>query len=295
MLDARVLTGELRGKWYGRYGLVCCPAHGDSNPSLTLTNGTDGRLLLHCKAGCGYRDIVSALRQQGLLNPSLRSPPPSPAEIARRQAQDEADAAKRERQAQAVWTESLPVQGTLAETYLHGRGISCSLPDTLRFHPSCWHSSAKRLPALVGRVDGLKRLSVHRTYLRADGSGKADVTPAKAMLGRTMGGAVCVQRAAGPLVVAEGIETALSLASGLLPTPSTVLASLSASGMAGLRLPEKASHLLLAADGDAAGLAAAETLARRAEGLGWNVELQCAPDGMDFNDVLIEGRKPAWL
>jgi len=288
MLDARVLTGELKGKWYGRYGLVCCPAHSDSNPSLTLTNGTDGRLLLHCKAGCGYPEILSALRQQGLLDRSFRSPPPSPAEIARRQAQDEADAAKRERQAQAVWSESLPVQGTLAETYLRGRGINCSLPDSLRFHPSCWHASAKRLPALVGRVDGLKRLSVHRTYLRADGSGKSDVTPAKAMLGRTMGGAVCVHRAAGPLVVAEGIETALSLASGLLRVPVTVWAALSAPGMAGLRLPDGIPHrLTIAPDGDTAGRDAAHTLAERATALGWTVSLLPAPDGRDWNDVLM--------
>lgn len=293
MAEARTLTLTLRGKWYGRYGLACCPAHGDFNPSLTLTNGTDGRLLLHCKAGCGYRDIVSALRQQGLLNPSLRSPP-SPAEIARRQAQDEADAAKRERQAQAVWSESLPVQGTLAETYLRGRGINCSLPETLRFHPSCWHASAKRLPALVGRVDGLKRLSVHRTYLRADGSGKADVTPNKAMLGRTIGGAVCVHRAAGPLVVAEGIETALSLASGLLRVPVTVWAALSAPGMAGLRLPDGIPHrLTIAPDGDTAGRDAAHKLAERATALGWTVSLLPAPDGRDWNDVLmLKGAAP---
>lgn len=71
---------------------------------------------------------------------------------------------------------------------------------------------------MVARVDGLPRLAMHRTYLRRDGSGKADVEPTKAMLGKVMGGAVRLTDTSGPLVVAEGIETALSLASGLLRT-----------------------------------------------------------------------------
>ena len=69
---------------------------------------------------------------------------------------------------------------------------------------------------MIARVDGLPRLAVHRTYLRPDGSGKAEVHPAKAMLGAALGGAVRVADGHGPLVVAEGIETALSLPSGLL-------------------------------------------------------------------------------
>lgn len=294
MLDARTLTRELGGRWQGRYGLACCPAHGDCNPSMTLAEGRDGRLLLHCKAGCEFREVVSALRKRGLWNRRGQPNPPSPSEIARRHAQDEADAVKRERQAQAVWSESLPIHGTLAEAYLRARGITCALPESLRFHPACWHASAKRLPALVARVDGLERVAVHRTYLHTDGRSKADVKPNKAMLGRTVGGAVRVHDAAGPLVVAEGIETAMSLASGLLSTPATVWAALSASGMSRLLLPAEPHRLLIAADGDAAGMAAAEALARRAAALAWSVEVQTAPEGLDFNDVLLEGRKPSW-
>ena len=75
---------------------------------------------------------------------------------------------------------------------------------------------------MIARVDGLPRLAVHRTYLRPDGSGKAEVHPAKAMLGAALGGAVRVADGHGPLVVAEGIETALSLPSGLLRGLATV-------------------------------------------------------------------------
>jgi branched-chain amino acid transport system substrate-binding protein len=45
------------------------------------------------------------------------------------------------------------------------------------------------------------------------------------MLGAVAGGAVRIAEAAGGLVVAEGIETALSLASGLLGRPTTIWAA----------------------------------------------------------------------
>lgn len=196
---------------------------------------------------------------------------------------------KRERQALAVWREALPVPGTLADTYLRGRGITCPLPDTLRFHPECWHgATAQRLPALVARVDGLPRLAVHRTYLRPDGTGKADVDPPKAMLGAALGGAMRVADGHGPLVVAEGIKTALSLSSGLLRAPATVWAALSAAGIAGLRLPDGIPHkLTIAPDGDTAGREAAHKLAERASALGWTVSLLPAPEGRDWNDILM--------
>ena len=288
MSDARALTLALRGKWHGRYGLAPCPAHGDRRPSLTLGDAPDGRLLLNCKTGCTFLDVLTALRDRGLVDRHARPQPPEPSEIALRRAEDEANAVNRERQAMAVWREALPVHGTLAETYLRGRGITCPLTDSLRFHPECWHASAKRLPALVARVDGLPRLAVHRTYLRADGSGKAEVDPPKAMLGAALGGAVRVADGPGPLVVAEGIETALSLPSGLLRGPATVWAALSAPGVAGLRLPGGIPHkLTIAPDGDTAGREAAHKLAARASALGWAVSLLPAPDGRDWNDILM--------
>ena len=91
---------------------------------------------------------------------------------------------------------------------------------------------------------------------------------------------------AGPLVVAEGIETALSLASGLLRTPATIWAALSTSGIRGLNLSLTASRLTIAPDGDKPGREAANALAERAHALGWQVSLLPAPDGRDWNDIL---------
>ncbi len=294
MTDARTLTLALpHGKWHGRYGLACCPAHGDRRPSLSIADAPDGRLLLNCKAGCGFPEVLAALRERGLLDPHNRPQPPSVGEIARRRAEDEAEAVKREQQALVCWRESIPVHGTIAETYLRGRGITCALPDSLRFHPGCWHASAQRLPAMVALIEGLPRLAVHRTYLRPDGTGKASVEPNKAMLGAALGGAVRLAGGQGPLVVAEGIETALSLCSGLLSRPATVGAALSASGIAGLALPPRPERLTIASDGDTAGHEAAHKLAQRASALGWTVNLLPAPEGKDWNDILqMKGGKP---
>ena len=285
MTNAKTLTMALGGKWHRRYGVAPCPCcqpeRRRDQDALTLHNGPKG-LLAHCKkAGCAYRDIMAAAG----IGPGTYQAP-DPFTVARRRAEEQADAMKRAAQAHSLWREALPIAGTLAEAYLRGRAITCPLPETLRFEPSCWHATAQRFPALVALVEGGEGFAVHRTYLRADGTGKAEVETQKAMLGAVAGGAVCVAQSAGPLVVAEGVETALSLASGLLRGPATLWAALSTSGLRGLHLPPVAGRLTIAADGDNPGRAAAQSLAERAHALGWQVSLLPAPDGRDWNDVL---------
>jgi len=46
-----------KGKWQAK-----CPAHDDRNPSLSIDEGRDGRVLLHCHAGCDLNDILEKLR-----------------------------------------------------------------------------------------------------------------------------------------------------------------------------------------------------------------------------------------
>jgi hypothetical protein len=38
-----------------------CPAHEDSSPSLSVSEGADGRVLFYCHAGCDVEAIVAAL------------------------------------------------------------------------------------------------------------------------------------------------------------------------------------------------------------------------------------------
>jgi len=41
--------------------MACCPAHNDKSPSLSIAEGTDGRVLLNCYAGCSYESIMAAI------------------------------------------------------------------------------------------------------------------------------------------------------------------------------------------------------------------------------------------
>ena len=287
MTDAKELTLTLCGRWHGRYGAapcpVCQPEGRKGQNALTLADGTNGRLVLDCKkSACAFLDILAAA---GLRSGDYT--PPDAATLAQRKAEQRAEAEKRAAQAKRLWQEAQPIIGTLAETYLRGRGITAPLPATLRFHPECWHGpTARRMPAMVAAVQGAGLPAVHRTWLRADGMGKADIEPPKAMLGATAGGAVRLAEGFGPLVVAEGIETALSLASGLLRKPATIWAALSTSGARGLNLPPQSGRLTIAPDGDTAGREAANALAERAHALGWQVLLLPAPEGRDWNDIL---------
>jgi len=38
-----------------------CPAHDDRSPSLSIATGDDGKVLLHCFAGCGAADVVESV------------------------------------------------------------------------------------------------------------------------------------------------------------------------------------------------------------------------------------------
>lgn len=142
--------------------------------------------------------------------------------------------------------------------------------------------------AAVSSVDGPMSPAIHRTYLRPDGYGKADVENCKMMNGAVGGGGATLSDREGPLVVCEGIETGLSLLSGLLPHAGAVVAALSASGVQCLRLPPRSQKLILAPDGDDAGRAAADALANRAYTLGWTVEVVTPPQGQDFNEILMK-------
>ena len=51
---------KVRKTGLGRW-IACCPAHDDHNPSLALRELDDGRVLLHCFAGCSAHEIVTGV------------------------------------------------------------------------------------------------------------------------------------------------------------------------------------------------------------------------------------------
>jgi hypothetical protein len=56
----RSKTGKAAQKSGSGYS-TCCPAHDDKNPSLSISEGSDGKILLKCFAGCSTEAICSSL------------------------------------------------------------------------------------------------------------------------------------------------------------------------------------------------------------------------------------------
>ena len=61
-MTAEALAYRLNGRRSDRGWSARCPAHDDHNPSLSLSDGADGRTLVHCHAGCSIESILHALR-----------------------------------------------------------------------------------------------------------------------------------------------------------------------------------------------------------------------------------------
>jgi hypothetical protein len=142
--------------------------------------------------------------------------------------------------------------------------------------------------ALVTRGADGAPLAVHRTFLSRHGLTKAPVEPGKMMLGPCRGGAVRLGPIGGRLMIAEGIETALS---AMQATGETAWAALSTSGLRTLELPASVCDVVVLADGDNAGETAAQDAALRWKREGRCVRIARPPRGLDFNDVLL-GRAP---
>lgn len=57
-----VILERLRGvKTAGSGWMALCPAHDDRNPSLSVTVAEDGKILLHCFAGCATENVMAAI------------------------------------------------------------------------------------------------------------------------------------------------------------------------------------------------------------------------------------------
>ena len=69
-VSAERIAAALGGRRSGAGWMARCPAHDDRNPSLSIRE-SEGRVLVHCHAGCAQSEVLGALRVRGLW--SLRS------------------------------------------------------------------------------------------------------------------------------------------------------------------------------------------------------------------------------
>lgn len=128
-------------------------------------------------------------------------------------------------------------------------------------------------------------VAIHRTFLAIGGNGKAPVDPQKMMLGPCRGGAVRLAARGEVLMVGEGIETCLA---AMQATGNATWAALSTSGLQNLDLPEDVREVIVLADGDDPGEAAARDCAWRWKREGRRVRIARPPQGLDFNDMLVD-------
>lgn len=244
------IVAGLRGHWHGSYALCRCPAHADSEPSLSLRQGDRG-IIVHCFAGCSAEDILRELRS---VNPARGSPMPrfrpttSGANVLR------------------LWEQGQEIGGTLAERYLSLRKLPIDLED-LRFHPKCPHKPKPHTefkPALLVAVrERLRITAIQRIFLDPVTAYRTE----KAMLGSPGQGAWRPSlNGARSLAIAEGMEDAAAFTA----MHGTVCwASLGAERLHQLAIPDSIDELIIAEDDDAEGRAGARRAwaAYRREGL----------------------------
>jgi hypothetical protein len=192
--------------------------------------------------------------------------------------------------ARRTWEQALPPNGTPVERYLQTRGVHLPDADVLRWHPCCPRGTGT-MPAMVARMsdpvtDEFRGL--HRTFLRPDGSGKADIPRGEQKL--MLGGSGIIQLAdihdiGTGLGLAEGLETALSVMQVLRWGP--VWAAGSAGNIRTFPFMP-ATTLNVFPDRDQAGIDAADACATRWVDAGAEVLIHTPPEGKDWNDVAKE-------
>ena len=262
---------------------ACCPLHADRSPSFTIYQGGKRFHCFGCGAGGDVLDFLqrahdvslreaAAMLEGGTLpivvQPALPQKP------------------ERDTTAEAIviWRSAEPIGGTPAEAYLRGRGLDLRLPETLRFARLRYWS--KTLPCLVALIaDAQNNIGgIQRTFVREDGSGKADVPTPKLSLGRLSGGAIRLAPATGTLIVTGGLEDGLTLQQEL---GQAVWAATGEGNMANMVLPPGVKSVVIGADGDDAGAAHAKRAAEILVTQGRSVRIiRPMPGFKDFNDEL---------
>jgi len=243
--------------------------------------------LVRCHAGCEQTDVIAALRSRGLSLEKESSRSTYSARVLGADDRRRGNGDKRSKQALSIWESATLGVGSLVETYFASRGLLVSPPSTTRFHDGLKHPSGSIWPAMIALVmygrDNTP-IAIHRTFLARDGLGKAPVDPPKMMLGPCRGGAVRLADPDNLLMVGEGIETCLA---AMQATGHAAWAALSAPGLRTLDLPQAVRDVIILADGDVPGEAAARDCALRLNREGRRVRIARPPQGMDFNDVLL--------
>jgi hypothetical protein len=195
--------------------------------------------------------------------------------------------------ARDLFRHSKDATGTPVEAWLRTRGTTGPIPPVLRWLQHCPHRIGRYYPAMVAPIVNVagEQIAIHKTFLKADGSGKADLPKPeqRETCGPVKGGAIRLapHRAGVELLIGEGIESTLS-AMQLFGLPGW--AAICAIGIEALDLPDDVRRIVIAADNDLNGVGQRAALSARerwaTEGRAVRILLPPNP-GEDFNDVLL--------
>ncbi|MBN9323512.1 MAG: hypothetical protein J0H24_16250 [Delftia acidovorans] len=113
---AEAIARALGGNRVGATWMARCPVHEDRRPSLAISMGKDGTVLVRCHAGCEQREVIAALQERGLWQTNRHAS--GTASNPKRRLADElnVDASKRIEAALAIWQASRAAGGTPVAT-----------------------------------------------------------------------------------------------------------------------------------------------------------------------------------
>jgi hypothetical protein len=289
MTAAAAIAKALHGFRSGQWWRCPCPVHGSRGATLALRDG-DRALVVYCHAGCPPVQVLDKLRRLGLFD-GIYKPDAFQSAVT-----NSAKAERKRARALRIWNDAkLAERAPLLERYLRSRGITLAAPRTLRWTRSCWHdlerASRPAMIAAVADIDG-SMIAIQRTYLRSDGLGKAPIEHQRLSLGPTKGGSVRLATAGPLLMVAEGVETALS---AMQACDLPAWATLSNIGLEHLILPAWVREVIVLADHDRNGVGqrSARIAGQRWLREGRKVRIALPPDPGDFNDILTGTRNGA--
>jgi len=268
-MSAAQIGIALKGRRNGKGWLVSCPCpnhgngRGDRNPSLSVTDGDDDRLLLRCFAGCEFEDVMGELRARGLTEMGRRERRYTSPRLVPKVEPD--------RVALDIWEASEPIYGTIAEEYLQRRGI-------LLTPPALAHHRGAMVAAVEQPYHGIT--AIQKTPVKSDFHRGDRMT--KGPLGN---GAVRLGAAQEIMGIAEGIETALS---AMMLTGMSVWASLGGKRLHNVELPAFVRDVHIFADNDQPGREAAYRASDVHRQLGRSVKIRRPPPQFkDFNDFIV--------
>ena len=196
------------------------------------------------------RPLSEAEQEQNRKRAAYRA-----AERAKQEQERESNERDNQNAAARIWSESKPIEGTPAESYLLRRGFarpSKGWPNCIRYNAAVNYPGHGKHPALICRVDNARgdATAIWRIYITVGGH-KAALDNPKRGLGPASGGAVRIGGTGPHIGLAEGVESAMG-AWSLIGFKFPVWAALSTSGLVGFSVPEGVQRVTIFPDGDLA-------------------------------------------